>query len=104
MPLLAQNRLYSVNDAVNKDAYSDDLDDQGTFSDVTTTSGYTANTNNNYRYDAIGNLVYDKHEKKIPLEDVQLLAGHRFPSSTERYKRVDTAQQRALINRFHPLR
>jgi site-specific recombinase XerD len=43
------------------------------------------------------------NEKKLPLEDVQMLAGHRWPSSTEKYKRIDVTEQREMINRFHPL-
>jgi site-specific recombinase XerD len=44
------------------------------------------------------------NEKKLPLEDVQILAGHRWPSSTERYIRLDLSEQRKLINKFHPLK
>jgi len=43
------------------------------------------------------------NERKIPLEDVQLMAGHKWPSSTERYHREDLEEQRRLINEFHPL-
>lgn len=41
--------------------------------------------------------------RKIPVEDVQLMSGHKWPSSTERYKRADMDEQRNLINQFHPL-
>lgn len=41
--------------------------------------------------------------KKYALADVQLMAGHRYPSSTEKYKLKDEAKQRNLINQFHPL-
>lgn len=44
------------------------------------------------------------NEKKIPLEDVQLMAGHKWPSTTERYRRKNTDEQRELINKFHPLK
>jgi site-specific recombinase XerD len=38
-----------------------------------------------------------------PLEDVQLLAGHRWLSSTSKYKVVNREEQREKINRFFPL-
>jgi integrase/recombinase XerD len=41
--------------------------------------------------------------RKFPLEDVQQMAGHKWPSSTEKYKRIDIDEQRRLINEFHPL-
>ena len=41
--------------------------------------------------------------QKIPLADVQLLAGHKWPSTTEKYLRSDLEAKRELINRFHPL-
>jgi len=43
------------------------------------------------------------NERKIPLEDAQLMAGHKWPSSTERYCREDLEEQRRVINEFHPL-
>ncbi|MEO6882419.1 MAG: hypothetical protein ABI199_00190 [Bacteroidia bacterium] len=43
------------------------------------------------------------NEKKIPLEQVQLLAGHRWTSSTERYKQNNLNEQRTLINKWFPL-
>lgn len=43
------------------------------------------------------------NEKKIPLEKVQELAGHKWPGTTEKYIKVDSLQQRELINRFFPL-
>lgn len=53
------------------------------------------------RQSVISNLL---NVKKMPLEDVQLFAGHRWPSTTEKYKRDDIGEQRTLINRWHPLR
>ena len=41
--------------------------------------------------------------QKIPLSDVQLLAGHKWPSTTEKYLRTDLVEKRNLINRLHPL-
>lgn len=52
------------------------------------------------RQSVISNLL---NEKKIPLEDVQLFAGHKWPSITEKYRRNDISEQRALINSLHPL-
>lgn len=43
------------------------------------------------------------NEKKYTLGDVQLLAGHKYPSSTEKYKREDNENKRKLINQYHPL-
>ena len=41
--------------------------------------------------------------RNIPIEDEQQMSGHKWPSSTERYKRVDMEEQRSLINQLHPL-
>lgn len=41
---------------------------------------------------------------KYKLEDVQLMAGHHWPSSTFRYKRQDINEQREKINKWHPLK
>jgi integrase/recombinase XerD len=43
------------------------------------------------------------NEKKIPLEKVQELAGHKWPGTTEKYIKVDSFQQRELINRYFPI-
>lgn len=43
------------------------------------------------------------NEKKFPVEMVQLMAGHRWISSTARYKRTNDDEKRVLINRFHPM-
>ncbi|WP_317168255.1 tyrosine-type recombinase/integrase [Flavobacterium silvaticum] len=43
------------------------------------------------------------NEKKMPLEAVQEMAGHNWPSSTEKYLKVDSNQQRELINRYFPI-
>jgi integrase/recombinase XerD len=52
------------------------------------------------RQSVIANLL---NEKKMPVEDVQLFAGHKYPSSTEKYKREDITEQRQKINMWHPL-
>jgi integrase/recombinase XerD len=43
------------------------------------------------------------NEKKIPLERVQELAGHKWPGTTEKYIKVDSLQQREMINKFFPI-
>ncbi len=55
-----QNRLYSVNDHVASGAFSDDIDDMGTFHD---TGLADVEANNNYGYDKIGNLNKDLKEE-----------------------------------------
>lgn len=42
------------------------------------------------------------NDKKLPLEMVQELAGHKWPGTTEKYFKADSEQQRELINRFFP--
>ena len=39
--------------------------------------------------------------KSGPLEDVQIMAGHRYPSSTEKYVRVDVNEQREAVTNLH---
>jgi len=53
------------------------------------------------RQSVISNML---NLQKLPLETVQLFAGHKWPSSTEKYRRKDLEEQRALINMFHPLK
>jgi len=43
------------------------------------------------------------NEKKYPLEQVQELAGHKWPSTTEKYFKKDSLKQRELINKFFPI-
>ena len=52
------------------------------------------------RQSVIANWLNEKH---LPLEQVQLMAGHKWISSTERYKQTDLNEQRELINKWHPL-
>lgn len=42
------------------------------------------------------------NEKKLPLEKVQELAGHKWPGTTEKYIKVNSLQQREMINRYFP--
>ncbi len=46
-------------------------------------------------------ISYWLNERKIPLEDVQIMAGHRYPSSTEMYIRPDIKEQREAVSRLH---
>ncbi|WP_281323494.1 tyrosine-type recombinase/integrase [Flavobacterium aestivum] len=43
------------------------------------------------------------NEKKLPLETVQELAGHKWPGTTEKYIKVDSLHQRELINKYFPI-
>ncbi|MFT5602477.1 MAG: integrase/recombinase XerD [Flavobacteriales bacterium] len=43
------------------------------------------------------------NQSVMKLGDVQLMAGHKYPSSTEKYLQPDSDEQRKLINPFHPL-
>lgn len=43
------------------------------------------------------------NEKKIPLEGTQELAGHKWPGTTEKYFKINSDEQRELINKFFPL-
>lgn len=42
------------------------------------------------------------NEKKISLEQAQELAGHKWPGTTEKYIKVNSSQQREMINRYFP--
>jgi len=42
------------------------------------------------------------NEKKISLEHVQELAGHKWPGTTEKYIRVNSLEEVELINKFFP--
>lgn len=41
--------------------------------------------------------------KNYPLSDVQIMAGHKYPSSTEKYLSKDMESRRRLINKYYPL-
>lgn len=43
------------------------------------------------------------NEKKYPLEQVQELAGHKWPGTTQKYFKVNTDEQRELINKYFPI-
>ncbi len=48
-------------------------------------------------------IAYWLNDRKIPLEQVQLIAGHRWISSTSRYRQASIVEQREILNKFHPL-
>jgi len=52
------------------------------------------------RQSVIANWLNEKH---IPMEQVQLMAGHRWISATARYCFTPIDEQQELINKFHPL-
>jgi len=43
------------------------------------------------------------NERKLPLETVQELAGHKWPSTTQKYIRTDSQRQVELINKYFPI-
>lgn len=43
------------------------------------------------------------NSKKKPLDEVQIMTGHKHPSSTEKYIRKDMKSHVDIINTFHPL-
>lgn len=53
------------------------------------------------RQSVISNWI---NEKRLPLEAVQLMAGHKWISSTARYRHNNVDEKRILINRFHPIK
>lgn len=53
------------------------------------------------RQSVISNLL---NINKQPLDVVQIFAGHKYPSSTEQYRRKDINDQLEKINRWHPLK
>ena len=43
------------------------------------------------------------NEKKLPIETVQEHAGHKWPSTTEKYLKTDNLKQVELINKYFPI-
>lgn len=43
------------------------------------------------------------NDKKLALEHVQELAGHKWPGTTQKYIKANSEEQRELINRYFPL-
>lgn len=54
----------------------------------------------NIRMSVISNWL---NEKKLTLDTVQELAGHKWPSTTEKYLKKDNLKQRELINKYFPI-
>lgn len=52
------------------------------------------------RQSVIANWI---NERRFPLEQVQLMAGHAWISTTEKYRQTSADDRRAIVNRFHPL-
>lgn len=48
-------------------------------------------------------ISYWLNERKLPLEQVQLMAGHRWISCTERYLQASIDEQREVLRKAHPL-
>lgn len=46
-------------------------------------------------------ISYWLNVRKIPLEHVQVMAGHRYPSTTEQYIKPDEQEQREAVTRLH---
>ena len=55
---LLQNRLYHVNDGIDTGDFPDDIDDMGSFIN----DPLLINTDNNYAYDELGQLIKDEQE------------------------------------------
>jgi len=52
------------------------------------------------RQSVIANLLKQGHDLRI----VQAFSGHKYPSTTERYKQNDVVALQQQINVFHPMR
>lgn len=46
-------------------------------------------------------INYWLNDRKMRLEDVQIMAGHTYPSTTEKYYNPNSQEQREAINRLH---
>ena len=46
-------------------------------------------------------ISYWINDRGFKLEDVQIMAGHKFPSSTQKYIRVDNEKQREVMTKLH---
>ncbi len=51
------------------------------------------------RQSVIANLLKQGHDISV----VQAFAGHKYPSSTEKYKQSETETLRAAVNKYHPM-
>lgn len=66
---------------------------QGRYGDRPITTG-------TIRQSVIANLLKDGHDISL----VQYYAGHKYPSSTERYKQQDLSVLKAIVCKYHPMR
>jgi integrase/recombinase XerD len=57
-------------------------------------------TSQTIRQSVIANLLKDGHDISV----VQYYAGHKYPSSTERYKQQDLSTLRQMVCKYHPMR
>ena len=46
-------------------------------------------------------ISYWINERGFKLEDVQIMAGHKYPSSTQKYVRANTDEQRDVMTKLH---
>jgi site-specific recombinase XerD len=46
-------------------------------------------------------ISYWINQRGFKLEDVQIMAGHKYPSSTQKYIKVNTDKQREVMTRLH---
>jgi integrase/recombinase XerD len=52
------------------------------------------------RQSVITNLLKQGHDLSL----VQAFAGHKYPSTTERYKQSEIETLQAAVNRYHPMK
>ena len=52
------------------------------------------------RQSVIANLLKQGNDISV----VQAFAGHKYPSSTERYKQTEVETLKAAVNKYHPLK
>ncbi len=57
-------------------------------------------TTQTIRQSVIANLLKEGHDISV----VQYYAGHKYPSSTERYKQQDFSVLKQMVNKYHPMR
>jgi integrase/recombinase XerD len=62
--------------------------------------GDRAVTTQTIRQSVIANLLKEGHDISV----VQYYAGHKYPSSTERYKQQDFSVLKQVVNKYHPMR
>ena len=88
---LLQNRLYHVNDNIAAGAYADDIDDMGSFTD----DPLLINTDNNYAYDELGQLIKDEQETIAEIK-------WRNDGKIAQIKRGSGGTQKSLVFGYNP--